>query len=53
MGNEIIVSMLLGNKMVVGRVDPRTQVRPGQDLDISINLDNMHIFDPQTEKALV
>jgi len=23
------------------------------DLDISMNLDNMHIFDPQTEKALV
>jgi multiple sugar transport system ATP-binding protein len=53
MGNELIVNRLLGNKTVVGRVDPRTQARPGQDLDISLNLDNMHIFDPQTEKALV
>ena len=53
MGNEIIVNLLLGNNSVIARVDPRTNARPGMDLDISLNLDNMHIFDLQTEKALV
>jgi multiple sugar transport system ATP-binding protein len=53
MGNEIIVNLLLGNKSLIARMDPRTNARPGNDLEISLNLDNMHIFDPQTEKALV
>lgn len=53
MGNEIIINLLVGNVPLVARVDPRTQARPGQDIDMAVNLDNMHIFDPQTEKALV
>ncbi|MEP7198816.1 MAG: sn-glycerol-3-phosphate ABC transporter ATP-binding protein UgpC [Chloroflexota bacterium] len=53
MGNEIIVNLLVGSNSITARMDPRTQARPGQDLDVSVNLDNMHIFDPTTEKALV
>ncbi|MBI5879199.1 MAG: ABC transporter ATP-binding protein [Chloroflexi bacterium] len=53
MGNEIIINLLVGSTAFVARVDPRTQARPGQDLELAINLDNMHVFDPQTEQALV
>jgi multiple sugar transport system ATP-binding protein len=53
MGNEIIVQMLVGNKGVTARLDPRTAARPGQDLTVAVNLDNLHVFDPQTEKALI
>ncbi len=53
MGNEIQVNLLVGGKTLVARLDPRTRVRPGEEMDVAVNLDNMHIFDPQTEKALV
>ncbi len=52
MGNEIFLYMLSGKKQFMARVDPRTHVRPGEKIDLVVNMDNMHIFDPQTEKSL-
>jgi multiple sugar transport system ATP-binding protein len=52
MGNEIIVNLQIGKHSVIARVDPRTKARIGEQLDLALNMDNMHIFDPQTEKAL-
>jgi len=52
MGNEIFVYLLTGQKTFIARVDPRTQARIGQDLDVVMNMDNVHIFDRQTEGAI-
>ncbi len=52
MGNEIFLYLITGKKQFVARVDPRTHARIGETLDMSINMDNMHLFDPQTEKTL-
>jgi multiple sugar transport system ATP-binding protein len=52
MGNEIFVYLLMGQETFIARVDPRTQARIGQDLDIVMNMDNIHIFDRQTERAI-
>jgi multiple sugar transport system ATP-binding protein len=52
MGNEIFVYLLTGQKTFIARVDPRTQARIGQDLDVVMNMDNVHIFDRQTERAI-
>jgi multiple sugar transport system ATP-binding protein len=52
MGNEIFVYLLIGQKSFIARVDPRTQARIGQDLDVVMNMDNVHIFDRQTERAI-
>ncbi len=52
MGNEIFLYLLSGKKQFVARVDPRTHARVGETLEMSINMDNMHLFDPQTEKTL-
>ncbi len=52
MGNEIFLYLLTGKKQFIARVDPRTHARPGETLDLVINMDNMHLFDPQTEKTL-
>jgi multiple sugar transport system ATP-binding protein len=52
MGNEIFVYLLTGQKTFIARVDPRTQARIGQDLDIALNMDNVHLFDRQTERAI-
>jgi multiple sugar transport system ATP-binding protein len=52
MGNEIFVYLLTGPKSFIARVDPRTQARIGQDLDVVMNMDNVHLFDRQTERAI-
>jgi multiple sugar transport system ATP-binding protein len=52
MGNEVYLYMITGDKNFVGRVDPRTQARIGSDLQVAFNLDNMHLFDKETEQAI-
>jgi multiple sugar transport system ATP-binding protein len=52
MGNEIFLYLLTGKKQFVARVDPRTHARAGDKIDLIVNMDNMHLFDPQTEKTL-
>ncbi|HEU5086920.1 MAG TPA: ABC transporter ATP-binding protein [Roseiflexaceae bacterium] len=53
LGSEVYAFVDLGGKEMVARLDPRTQARVGQPLDIVANMDKMHIFDRQTERALV
>jgi multiple sugar transport system ATP-binding protein len=52
MGNEMIIYLEEGGKNFIARTDPRTRSRVGGRLAISINLDNMHIFDRDTELSL-
>jgi multiple sugar transport system ATP-binding protein len=47
MGNEIFLYMLNGDHSFVGRVDPRTRVEMGDEIQVTFNMDNMHIFDPK------
>jgi multiple sugar transport system ATP-binding protein len=52
MGNEIFLYLLTGNKEFRARVDPRSQMRVGQDVQVTFNMDHMQIFDRQTEMAV-
>ncbi len=52
MGNEIFVYLLTGQKEFIARVDPRTQARVGNEMDVVINMDNTHLFDRDTEQAI-
>jgi multiple sugar transport system ATP-binding protein len=45
MGNEIFLYLLNGDHNFVARVDPRTRVEMGDDLQVVFNMANMHIFD--------
>jgi len=45
MGNEIFLYLLNGDHNFVARVDPRTRVEMGDKIQVSFNMDNMHIFD--------
>lgn len=53
MGNEIYVYLLTGETRFVARVDSRTEVRQGMDLELVVNMDNVHLFDPTTELAIL
>ena len=52
MGNEVFVHMLAGEKSFTARFDPRTNARIGDAIDVVMDMDNMHVFDPQTEQAV-
>jgi multiple sugar transport system ATP-binding protein len=52
MGNEIFVFLKSGENDYVARVDPRTNFRMGDKVEITFNMGNMHIFDKETEQAI-
>jgi multiple sugar transport system ATP-binding protein len=52
MGNEMILYLEEGGKNFIARTDPRTRARVGARLGIVLNLDNLHIFDRQSELSL-
>ena len=52
MGNEIILFLKSGKYDFVARVDPRTRTTIGESMQVVFNMDNMHIFDRETEKAI-
>jgi multiple sugar transport system ATP-binding protein len=53
MGSEVFAYIENGGKEFVGRLDPRTSARTGNKLEIVLDMDKMHIFDRESEKALV
>jgi multiple sugar transport system ATP-binding protein len=52
MGNEIFVYLKAGDHNFVARVDPRSRYSLGDDVQMVFNMENMHIFDQATEKAI-
>jgi multiple sugar transport system ATP-binding protein len=53
MGNEMILYLEDRGKTFLARTDPRTQARVGQRMAVAINLDNLHVFDANTELSLM
>ena len=52
MGNEIFVFLKSGENDYVARIDPRTNFRMGDKVQVTFSMDNMHIFDKETEQAI-
>jgi multiple sugar transport system ATP-binding protein len=52
MGNEIFLYLVAGENTIVARVDPRTDFRIGDQVQVSFNMDKMHLFDPDSELAI-
>jgi multiple sugar transport system ATP-binding protein len=52
MGNEIQLYMSAGEHSFVARVDPRTKTSMGDNTQVVFNMNNMHLFEPETENAI-
>ncbi len=52
MGNEVFLYLVAGTKSFIARVDPRTAARVGQTVDVLFSMDNMQVFDRDTEMAI-
>ena len=53
MGNEIFVYLVTGNTTYIARVDPRSDVQAGDEVEVLINMDRMKLFDRRTEEAIL
>jgi multiple sugar transport system ATP-binding protein len=52
MGNEINAFFNNGSHSFVGRIDPRSNFKFGNDVEVVLNMGNFHIFDKETDKAV-
>jgi multiple sugar transport system ATP-binding protein len=52
MGNETLLYLVSGKNTYVGRVDPRSQLRVGNQAQFIFDMDKFHIFDAETELAV-
>ncbi len=52
MGAETMVYAQINGQDFVARVDARSEVKPGQKLDLALDLNKAHFFDAQTESRI-
>lgn len=52
MGNEIFLYVTVGEHNFIGRIDPRSKVSMGDYSQVLFNMNNMHLFDPESELAV-
>jgi multiple sugar transport system ATP-binding protein len=52
MGNEINLYLEEHGKTFIARTDPRTRARVGNRMSVVFNIDNMHLFDADTNVSL-
>ena len=52
MGNEINLYLKNGENSFVARVDPRSRYQIGDKVQVVLNMENIHIFDRETERAV-
>ena len=53
MGSEIHIFLENGPHKFIARIDPRSTVKHGDQIDIILNMANFHIFDKETETAII
>ncbi|HBG27986.1 MAG: glycerol-3-phosphate ABC transporter ATP-binding protein [Planctomycetes bacterium GWF2_41_51] len=53
LGSEIFIYLTCGKNSFVGRMDSRTQTEVEQNIEIAIDMEKTHIFDPKTSLAIV
>ncbi len=52
-GAEILLDVKVGPDPLTASVDAHTRVRPHQKIKLFLRLEKMHLFDPETETALL
>ena len=53
LGSDVILYLTAGAHSIVARVDAHTQARMGQALEVVVDMRKMHLFDPQTQRAII
>ncbi|MGI8913598.1 MAG: ABC transporter ATP-binding protein [Chloroflexota bacterium] len=52
LGRDVVIYLLAGADNPVARVDSRTRVQAGDNIDVLIDGSRMHLFDPDSQQAI-
>ena len=52
LGNETLLHLIVDGHSILARVDPRTRARAGQQVEVQLDIDRLHIFDAKTQLAI-
>jgi multiple sugar transport system ATP-binding protein len=53
MGSEVYLHLKYGNSILTARVPPTTTSKIGDNIQVSLNMDKMHLFDVESEAAIL
>jgi multiple sugar transport system ATP-binding protein len=53
MGSEIYVYIDIRGVLITARVNPRSQARVGEPIELQVDIEKIHLFDKQTELAYI
>lgn len=53
LGSETLLHVTVGEDELVAKVDPKTQAKEDQPIDLVFDMSAMHAFDKETEKAII
>jgi len=53
MGSEIFLHLEAKGNSFVGRVDPRTSMRAGNEVQVAFNMENIHLFESEGDQATI
>ena len=52
LGSETLLHLDIDQHRLLAKVDPRTRARAGQDIQVTLDIDRLHLFDARTENAI-
>ena len=53
MGSETLLHLVIGGASFIAKVDPRTTARAGEDIKVAFDMNRIHLFDKETELAIL
>ncbi len=53
MGSETYLYIEISGNNMIARVSPNTTAKPGDVIDVTLDLSKIHIFDPKTERVIL
>jgi multiple sugar transport system ATP-binding protein len=51
-GCQIYLDISIGSQSLIASVDSHYRMKPHEDINLGVNLDNIHFFDPETDVAI-
>ncbi|WGS64278.1 ABC transporter ATP-binding protein [Marinitoga aeolica] len=53
LGSETLLHVTIGGQYLVAKVDPTTTAREGTEVELILEMETMHVFDKETELAII
>jgi multiple sugar transport system ATP-binding protein len=53
LGSDVILYLSAGAHSIVARVDAHSEAKMGQTTEVVFNMRKLHLFDPQTHRAII